>query len=304
MSVYLYQIQYDEASKPSEASGFRAFDVRDNPEFLKREMAHMMRFYDEIVSKGNDSDLYGLFSPKFNEKSGLSSADVMSFVEKNADADVCLFNPFPMAVYKNLNVWQQGEECQPNLIRLASQMFKAAGFDFDPASLHRNSVQNTVYCNYWVAKKSFFDGFIPFVRKMDQAINDMPDDVKSEYFSDAKYISKACYYPFLFERLLSAFLYKNNGSHKVYPFKFSYEQVVKSRIGTVDKFFYRDFSVKFDKWETLQQNPVEIADAVSKIRLLCYPNVGNLFFSKFIRSVLKRLNIYRMKYELDFLDRL
>ena len=52
MKINLYQIQYDEKSKPAEDSGFFAFDCRANSEFLKREMAHMMRFYDEIISQG------------------------------------------------------------------------------------------------------------------------------------------------------------------------------------------------------------------------------------------------------------
>ena len=90
--IYLYQIQYDENSKPNENSGFKAFDVRDRPEFLKRETAHMVRLYEEIISSGDDNDFYGLFSPKFTQKTGLFADDVIEFVNDN-NVDVCLFNP-------------------------------------------------------------------------------------------------------------------------------------------------------------------------------------------------------------------
>lgn len=303
MSVYLYQIQYDEASKPSEASGFRAFDVRDNPEFLKREMAHMMRFYDEIVSKGSDDDYYGLFSPKFNEKSGLSSADVMNFVEKNVEADVCLFNPFPMTVYENLNVWRQGEENHPNLIKLANQMFESARFDFNAGSLHRNSVDNTVYCNYWVASRKFFNAFISFVKRMDQAINSMPKAVRDEYFLDAKYVTKACYYPFLFERLLSAFLVSDVGAGFVSKPCVSQQTLNRSFLGKVEKAFLKNNGAeKFDQWESQASSVDEVAKKVELLRAFLNPKLTEglaLPIAKFFRSLIKSLNCIRMAYFLN-----
>lgn len=214
MSVYLYQIQYDEKTKPIKGSGFTTFDVCDKPEFLKREMAHMIRFYNEIVSKGNDDDFYGLFSPKFYKKTGLTAVDIVEFVDDNVD--VCLFNPHPILADIHNNVWQHGEEYHPGSIRLATQMFKAAGFNIDPSS-QINSVENTVYCNYWVAKKSFFDAFIPFVQRIDTAIEEMPSSIGYEYFADVKYYIKACRYPFLFERLISSFLVSEFG--KIYSTK-------------------------------------------------------------------------------------
>lgn len=294
MNIYLYQIQYDDASKPSDTSGFKAFDVRDNPEFLKREMAHMMRFYDDIVSKGSDDSYYGLFSPKFNEKSGLSSADVMNFVEKNLEADVCLFNPFPMTVYKNLNVWRQGEENHPDLIRLANQMFDKAGFDFDAASFHRNSLANTVYCNYWVAKKSFFDGFIPFVKKMDQAINDMPEHMRAEYFVDAKYITKACYYPFLFERLLSTFLISDFGmNYTSKPYVYQAEPN-GTRLGKVEKaFFQHDGMSKFNQWESGSRSVSEVSEKIEMLQMVLHPKLNDKTFrplAKLVRSLQKSFN--------------
>lgn len=296
MSIHLYQIQYDDHTKPSDESGFIGFDVRDNPEFLKREMAHMTRFYDEIVSKGVDEDFYGLFSPKFNDKSGLLSCDILDFSEKNPDADLYIFNPFPIHVYKYLNVWRQGEEHHPNIIKLANQMFDAADFDFDVASLHRNSIKNTVYCNYWVAKKTFFDVFIPFVKKMDKAINDMPDEMKSEYFSETNYLTHACFYPFIFERLISSFLVKNP-IFDVRPYLYS--DLSKIHMGRVERSFSQHGGFNFfDRLESRKPSTELTFKELQKIQRVLSPKVYIPFFpflGRWLTSLLKTYYILTMK---------
>ena len=297
MNLYLYQIQYDDASKPSEASGFKVFDVRDNPEFLKREMAHMMRFYDEIVSRGNDSDLYGLFSPKFNEKSGLSAGIVVDFINQQPKADIYLFNPFPMHVYRYLNVWQQGEQNHAGLVRLAKQMFKAADIDFNPELPHRNSIKSTVYCNYWVAKKSFFDQFIPFVKSLDQAIENMPERMKDEYFSDTSYVTQACYYPFLFERLLSSYLLGVGENFISEPYLYD-QKIDAIRLGRVEKAFVKKGGPKiFQETENSGISLVEISKKIEALNDFFDPKINTyliLSVAKLLRSILKSLNCIRV----------
>lgn len=294
MSIHLYQIQYDDQTKPSEESGFIGFDVRDNPEFLKREMAHMIRFYDQIVSKGGDGDFYGLFSPKFSEKSGLLSSDVLDFVAQNTDADVCIFNPFPINVCKYLNVWRQGEERHPNLIRLANQMFEIAGFDFDASGFYRNSVRDTAYCNYWVAKKTFFDDFIDFVKKIDHVIENMPESRRSEYFADAQYISKACYYPFLFERLLSTFLVSDLGSHYISKPHIYQENISDIQISKIEKAFVKNGGIrKFYQWEEKNKSVSEIYEKVDVLENFLNPKINkNLLqpIAIIFRSLIKKIN--------------
>lgn len=298
MSIHLYQIQYDDQTQPSDESGFIGFDVRDNPEFLKREMAHMIRFYDQIVSKGVDGDFYGLFSPKFSEKSGLLSSDVLDFVAQNTDADLCIFNPFPINVYKYLNVWRQGEERHPNLIRLANQMFEAAKFNFDASGFYRNSVKDTVYCNYWVAKKNFFDDFIHFVRKMDQVIENMPEYMRSEYFSDAKYVSQACYYPFLFERLLSSFLVSDLGADYISKPYIYQKKINNINLAKLEKIFIHNGGFeKFYQWEEKNKSLSDINQKIEVLENFLHPKINqNLFFfaAKLLRSIIKRANRLRI----------
>jgi len=303
MKVHLYQIQYDEKTKPSEESGFSAFDVRDKPEFLKREMAHWLRFYEEVISKSDDQNaVYGLFSPKFNEKTGLVSQDVIQFVESNSDQDIYIINPYPMNVYLHTNVWRHCDENHPEISQMADILLNKAGYGFDILKEHRHSVNQVIYCNYWLANKFFCDRYYVFIKNLDDFIEGLPNHEKYKFFEPTNYLTEAVRYPFLFERLMSTYLYEYSTEIKVSSFNFSYEQALKIGMGTVDKFFYRDFKARFDNWEDLQINSIEVINAVKKIRLLCYPNVGNFLFSRFIRSLVKRINVYRLKRELSFLE--
>lgn len=296
MSIYLYQIAYDSNSMPANSSGFLPFDVRSDPEYLKREMAHMVRFYDEIVSKGHTDNFYGLFSSKFYKKTGgLTPEDIKNTIFNFPDADIYLFNPFPVKVYRYINVWRQGEESHPNLINLANKMFLRAGFDFDASRDYRNSEKDTVYCNYWVAKKTFFDQFIPFVKHMDQTINNMPAKMRDDYFLDAKYKSKACFYPFIFERLISTYLVANDNvvAHPHDRLAFS------DMLNAVEKSFMNNGGVEeFEKWES-KQNSIDVIKAKTElVNKYVNPNLLIYYWRPIARlflSIRKKFNILMMR---------
>jgi len=217
MKLYLYQIWYDKNTKPDEQSGLLAFDCRNNPEFLKREIAHLIRFYDEIVKDADNDNYFALLSPRFNKKTGLTIDQVKNFVLANPNQDVYLFNPFPMQVYSDMNVWDSGELQHEGLKELTQLLFDTANIKFDVYNKHRNTVYNTVYCNYWVASKSFLDNFVDFLKNLDKTIDNMPDYNRDKYFSDARYHTKASFYPFIFERLISSFLLLNS-NYNVKPY--------------------------------------------------------------------------------------
>lgn len=128
MNIFLYQIWYDEQTKPDEQSGLLAFDCRKNPEFLKREIAHLIRFYDEIVA--NNNDYFSLLSPRFFGKTGLTTNDVKQFALKNPNYDVYLFNPYPTNVYLHLNVWEQGKRHHRGLKQLTQNLLNKANINF------------------------------------------------------------------------------------------------------------------------------------------------------------------------------
>lgn len=289
--IFLYQIQYDDKSKPSDESGFLTFDCRHNPEFLKREVAHLLRFYDEVVQYASDDSYFALFSPKFNNKTGLSSEDVKQFIDANPQQDIYLFNPYPMMTYRYFNVWEQLENSHSGLAGLAKNLFQQAKIDFDISVNHRNHNHQVVYCNYWVASKSFYDAFIPFVRLLDHTIDKMNDDEKAKYFEETNYITTACVYPFIFERVIVLYLFMNPQIQSlpytfIGPFKGSY------KLKNIEQNFYSSNLRKtFDLWEKQEHLSVEELEEKFKIiHTILYPKSR----FKFVSSIEKRINMYKM----------
>jgi len=298
LNVHIYQIWYDEKSRPDENSGIEAFDCRDKPEFLKREIAHLIRFYDEIVKHADNDCYFALFSPRFNEKTGLTIKQVKDFVSNNPNQDIYLFNPFPMHVYLDMNVWEHGERRHTGLKQLTQYLFDAAGVDFDINTKHRNNINNTVYCNYWVASKPFLDHFISFVKKLDSTINSMPKHERDWYFVETTYHTKASFYPFLFERLISYFLLLNNNYH-AQPYIYSSNSILIKKTKRIDKIFYLNgYREKFDELEKDIDNIEHLEKVFLLIRKTLRPDIS-IFPFKFLNrlgnSLLKRINLWRMK---------
>lgn len=298
MKLSLYQIWYDENTKPDENSGLLAFDCRDNPEFLKREIAHLINFYDAIVKDADRDDYFALLSPRFSEKTGLTIAQVKDFVTTNPSNDIFLFNPFPMHVYLNMNVWDNGESQHKGLKELTQYLFNTAGVDFDVYAMHRNTIYNTVYCNYWVASKVFLDNFIGFIKKLDTTIENMTDSDKNKYFSDANYHTKASFYPFIFERLICTFLLMND-SYKVKPFIYDENAIMVKNTKKIDRFFYIEgYRKDFDEWEKLNKGSIFILFEGQKlVKNLLRPNTNIYpfkFLNKFSDSIIKKKNIYKI----------
>lgn len=303
MNIFLYQIWYDEHSKPDENSGFLAFDCRQNPEFLKREIAHLMRFYDEIIQHANDNDYFALLSPRFFEKTGLTADDVKKFALHNPNQDIYLFNPYPMNVYLYTNVWEQGEEQHCNLKQLTQNLLNKTNSSFDIFSNHRNTINNTVYCNYWLASKKFFDDFIVFIKKMDNAIDAMPDNEKAQYFQETTYFRiTAIFYPFIFERLLSLYLLLNP-SKKSKPYIYEPTSIIfKNGKKLHRKFYFNGYREKYDQYECNEKDSKVLIEKLTLLKNFIDPNYKPFPFktlNKWTNSIIKRLNLYKFNQFFD-----
>lgn len=302
MKLYLYQIYYDENTKPENNSGLLAFDCRNNPEFLKREIAHLIRFYDEIVKDTNNDSYFALLSPRFSEKTGLTIDQVKNFVLENPNKDIYLFNPFPMQVYSDMNVWDSGELQHEGLKSLTQYLFDTAGISFNIYEKHRNTIFNTVYCNYWIASKEFLDDFISFIKHLDFTIDRMPEVERAKYFSDARYHTKASFYPFIFERLISYFLLLNT-NYDVKPYVYSIDSILFDSKKRIDRHFYHNsYRERFDNWER-NINNIEVLEAgYLLVKRTLRPEVNIFpfnFLNRWGNSILKRINLWRMPKILD-----
>lgn len=290
MNINLYQIQYDENTATKKDSGLFTFDCRENPEFLKREIAHLIRFYDEVVVHADEGDYFGLFSPKFEQKSGLQIQQVREFILNNPEQDIYLFNPFPMLVYKHMNMWEQGALTHPGILGIVDELFEKSGIDFKVSSSHRQNVKQVVYCNYWVGRKDFLDGFVGLLKELDRTI-ELNQNIRDKVFMDTQYdLSDACFYPFIFERLLSTYLYLSPKINTL-PYAYTQNDLVVNHLNKIEKKFYlSDVKRDFDEWEC--QNYEKIDDVGIKLNILktfLRPKYG----IGLIESIMRKINILR-----------
>ena len=149
----IYQIYYSDETRKSNDSGFLQLDNLDNDRPDWREYWPIRKY---LLEKTLDEDkFYGFLSPKFKDKTGLSSDQVYEFLEKNKDANVCTFSPFfdQSAIF--INVFEQSNAVHPGTINFYKDLFEILDLGIDISTMCMHSL-NTVYCNYFVAKPAFW----------------------------------------------------------------------------------------------------------------------------------------------------
>lgn len=156
--VKIYQAYYSEQSRLALDKGFIPFDNLANPRPDWREYWFMRQY---LLNEPLDEDtFYGFFSPKFSEKTGLSSAEVYRFIQANADqADLILFSPFFDQTAFFLNQFLQGilahQGIEPCFKLVINKIAPEA--DIDTLIMHSD---NSVYSNYFVAKPKFWRAWL------------------------------------------------------------------------------------------------------------------------------------------------
>ena len=177
----------------------------------------------------------GMVSPKFGEKTRISGADFLRFVERHPGHDVYFINPYPINAYYAFNVWEHGEICHAGLITVAQDLFDRAGIGCDLAALRRNSHATLLYCNYWLGNERFWDRFMAVILRLLQAIDQMPSRARARLFAlDPNYPTAATLVPFIFERVFSTLLLLNP-SLKGCPYPHSREYILQSGAGAPDE---------------------------------------------------------------------
>jgi len=168
------------------------------------------------------ADLWGALSWKFQEKTGLSGADLRKVIAANPGHDAYYCNPHPEfeALYHNL--WLQGETAHPNFLVLCREFFEAAGIPLEnlnaflPSSLFASA-------NYFIASPKFWADYFRFVdTTIYKAESGMSTNAKIMLYSqaaDPKIVhAGASYVPFIVERLFSIFLNNNHKKYSTYKY--------------------------------------------------------------------------------------
>ena len=166
MKIKAYQICYSPETMASVPEGFHALDYTDNSRPDWREFWPIRQFL--LNNYLADDTLYGFLSPKFNQKTGLDFASISEFIHSNyTDQDIVTFSPFwdLCSIFKN--VFEQGDFFHSELASVC-QLFChqfAAGLNTQDAITHS---QNTIFCNYFLAKKTFWIEWLNLGEKLFQ----------------------------------------------------------------------------------------------------------------------------------------
>ncbi|MDP1596844.1 MAG: tetratricopeptide repeat protein [Methylotenera sp.] len=152
-NIHIYQIYYSEQTKLSNDGGFIGLDnlVNERPDW--REYWPIRNYL--LSNELNDNHFYGFLSPKFKDKTNLSSADVYHFVNEHLDVDVILFSPFfdQSSLFKNM--FDQGAEAHAGIKEALIASVSKVAPEVDIAELVMDS-STTIFCNYIVAKPAFW----------------------------------------------------------------------------------------------------------------------------------------------------
>lgn len=152
--IHIYQIFYSEQTLADNDPGFNSLDNLSNERPDWSEYWPIRNFL--LNNQLNESDYYGFFSPKFRIKTNLDSDTVYRFIRDHSnEADVFLFSPFFDQSAFPLNMFEQGAAQHRDIMAAfqGSAALVAPGVDL--STLVMDS-RNTVFCNFIVAKPSFW----------------------------------------------------------------------------------------------------------------------------------------------------
>lgn len=161
--VNLFQIAYSPQTFADIESGYRVLDNRANPRPDWYEYWPMREYL--LNQPLDDHAFYGFFSTKFHNKTGLTHAEVLDFVEQQAEStDIVLFSPQPDMGAFFVNVFEQGELFDPGFTEAFSACLLSIGRSTKIADLLMDA-RHIVFSNYFVAKPAFWREWLTITEK-------------------------------------------------------------------------------------------------------------------------------------------
>lgn len=168
--TFIYQIYHKGSGQLD--PGFRVLDnsSSERPDWF--EYWPIRRFLLEETLQ--EDAFYGFLSPRFKEKTNLSSAAVFDFLKENGTADIVLMTPSLHLTAYYWNVFQYGEFCHPGLLNVSTRFFSRIGQPTNLTELVTHS-RNEVHSNYMFAKPRFWKAWLGIIEEL-IAIAETPAD--------------------------------------------------------------------------------------------------------------------------------
>ena len=207
LNIKVFQIYYKPELKVHLDPVFEPLDNTDNPRPELREWDVWNREHEKRMA--SDLDYWGYVSWKFKEKTGLTGEQVISFILSNPGQEAYLLNPCIVNEALFANSWEQGDIHHPNISDIGNSFLKKIGYgDVDVKSmlLDRNA---TVFANYIVGSRKFWEKFMDFSRKLFTEADKDPEfkhQVFGEGLSQYAHDKTLPNFTFLIERLIPTFL--------------------------------------------------------------------------------------------------
>lgn len=150
----IYQIYYDQETSGKLQAGFLPLDNTENKRPDWFEFWVILNFLQKHQLA--DNTWYGFLSPKFREKTGIESGNLLGIIDAvDLQADVLLvdYGWDQIAYFKN--VWEQGEKWHPGLKELTQYFLDASGRNLRLDDIVTSST-TAVFSNFIIAKKQYW----------------------------------------------------------------------------------------------------------------------------------------------------
>lgn len=178
--------------------------------FWEREIWHMRDFYNAKIPQNYSYS--ALLSPKFQEKTNLSKDDIQTIITSEFGYDAYYFFPTYLLAHKYLyyNVWDQGEAWHTGIFQRADYLLRYAHYPNHSYELGRMTLMPTVLCNQWIGNHKFWSRLFEYLTPLIEAV-EKDKRTHGVLYERCPYRHNQvhCYVPFIFERLMSNFIYEN-----------------------------------------------------------------------------------------------
>ncbi len=203
--TFVYQIYYSDETERMIDPGFIPLDNRTNERPDWREYWPIR--YVLLNAELRSDCYYGVFSPRFREKTGLAAADVYRLIEASpTDCDVIHFSPFADAMAFHKSVFEQGDIAHAGLSKVTDLFLTAIGRPASTLSIISH-LHNTIFCNYFVAKPAFWREWFDVCERLFEIAEHHDSELAKQLRSDTDYQSKGVAMKvFVMERMASYLL--------------------------------------------------------------------------------------------------
>lgn len=217
--IKIFQNYYKPEQLSTLDEAFTPHDNTANPKPELREWYVWDKEYQSCYDSG--LDYWGFVSQKFKEKTNLTGKQFLEFIDANPGYDLYFVNPCLANEALFINSWEQGDIHHPNISSIGNSFLQKIGYgnpDVKHMVLDRNK---TMYANYIVGSKEFWNKFMIFTRKLfTEAEKDatFKQQVFGAGLSNYAHDKTLPNFTFLIERLIPTFIEIEHINAKAYQY--------------------------------------------------------------------------------------